>query len=128
MKNKILCSIITVAALGVTSLCTVSPSLLLAGCGNGTLASYKLDGPSTTLVKKNEISGGIYSLSESKDQEESIVGTDQGLIYKMRNSDFAKVLQCENHTNAVLFVNYPGGVSDKFASCSQDGSFYMFSV
>ncbi len=121
MKNKILCSIITVAALGVTSLCAISPFLLLAGCGNGTLAAFKIDGASIVLIKKNEISGGIFSLSESKDQQDCILGTDQGLIYKIKNSDFNKVLQCENHTNAVLFLSYPEGVSDKFASCSLDG-------
>ena len=40
----------------------------------------------------------------------------------MRTSDFSKMLLCENHTDGVLDAFYMPGVSDKFATCSEDGS------
>jgi len=40
----------------------------------------------------------------------------------MRVSDFSKMLLCENHTAPVLDVYYMPGVSDKFSSCSEDGT------
>lgn len=40
----------------------------------------------------------------------------------MRTSDFSKMLLCENHTDSVLDAFYMPGVSDKFSTCSEDGS------
>ncbi len=40
----------------------------------------------------------------------------------MRVSDFQKMLLCENHTGPVVDVYYMNGLSDKFSTCSEDGS------
>ena len=40
----------------------------------------------------------------------------------MRTSDFSKMLLCENHTEPVLDAYYMPGVSDKFSTCSEDGT------
>ena len=40
----------------------------------------------------------------------------------MRVSDFSKMLLCENHTAPVLDCYYMQGVSDKFSTCSEDGT------
>lgn len=37
-------------------------------------------------------------------------------------------LQSENHTKSVLFVAYPPGISDKFATCSMDGTIRLWDV
>eukprot|EP00349_Pseudokeronopsis_sp_Brazil_P007523 CAMPEP_0202966528 /NCGR_PEP_ID=MMETSP1396-20130829/10976_1 /ASSEMBLY_ACC=CAM_ASM_000872 /TAXON_ID= /ORGANISM="Pseudokeronopsis sp., Strain Brazil" /LENGTH=71 /DNA_ID=CAMNT_0049690491 /DNA_START=154 /DNA_END=366 /DNA_ORIENTATION=- len=44
----------------------------------------------------------------------------------MRVSDFSKLLLCENHTEPVLHTNYMDGVSDKFATCSEDGTIRLW--
>jgi WD40 repeat protein len=44
----------------------------------------------------------------------------------MRTSDFSKMLLCENHTEAVLDVYYMPGVSDKFSTCSEDGTIRLW--
>jgi WD40 repeat protein len=36
------------------------------------------------------------------------------------------MLLCENHTNPVLDVTYMPGVSDKFATCSEDGTIRLW--
>jgi WD40 repeat protein len=36
------------------------------------------------------------------------------------------MLLCENHTEPVLDVSYMNGVSDKFATCSEDGSIRLW--
>jgi len=44
----------------------------------------------------------------------------------MRVSDFSKMLLCENHTEAALDVTYMNGVSDKFSTCSEDGTIRLW--
>jgi hypothetical protein len=43
-----------------------------------------------------------------------LASTDKGFIYRMRVSDFSKMLLCENHTEAVVDTYFMPGVSDKF--------------
>lgn len=128
MKNKLLASINIVAALGVTAIKAVSRTLLLAGCGNGTIALYKLEGGTASQLKKISLNGKITSFSHSEDELQTLIGTDQGLLYRAKNSDLSCLLQCENHTNAVVFLAYPLKVSDKFASCSFDESIRLWDV
>lgn len=40
----------------------------------------------------------------------------------------AKVLHCENHVDSVRFLVYPEGVSDKFASASEDGTIRLWDI
>jgi WD40 repeat protein len=44
----------------------------------------------------------------------------------MRVSDFSKMLLCENHTDPALDVYYMPGVSDKFSTCSEDGTIRLW--
>lgn len=55
-----------------------------------------------------------------------MTATDRGFIYRMRVSDFSKMLLCENHTDAALDVYYMPGVSDKFSTCSEDGTIRLW--
>lgn len=41
-------------------------------------------------------------------------------------SDFSKMLLCENHTAAVLDTYFMPGVSDKFSTCSEDGTIRLW--
>lgn len=44
----------------------------------------------------------------------------------MRVSDFSKMLLCENHIEAVVDSYFMPGVSDKFSSCSEDGTIRLW--
>ena len=123
-----LSSIVNFGALGVTSLLTISPNILIVGCGNGAIANYKIEGSQTTPISKANLTGAITSLKSSADTLQSIAGTDKGFIYRVRNSDLSNMLQCENHTEGIQFINYPPKASDSFASCSDDGTIRLWDV
>ncbi len=128
MKNRLLASINTVAAMGVTAVKTIMKNSLIVGCGDGTLAIYRLENGSAILIKSVNIAGKVTSLSHSEDCSQTLIGTDQGFIYRAKNSDLSLTLQCENHTNSVVFVNYPDKISDKFASCSCDETIRLWDI
>lgn len=44
----------------------------------------------------------------------------------MRVSDFSKMLLCENHTDPVLDIYFMNNVSDKFSTCSEDGTLRLW--
>jgi len=50
--------------------------------------------------------------------QESILATNLGFIFRTANANLALRLICENHTNAITYLTYPRGASDRFASCS----------
>jgi len=55
-----------------------------------------------------------------------LAATSQGFLYRLRISDFSNMLLAENHTEAVLNVNYMQDVSDKFITCSVDGTLRLW--
>jgi WD40 repeat protein len=71
---------------------------------------------------KTQLYGSVNGLSTSLDGIQLLTATDKGYIYRMRVSDFSKMLLCENHTEPVLDTFYMPGVSDKFSTCSEDGT------
>jgi WD40 repeat protein len=75
---------------------------------------------------KTSLFGSVNSLSASLDGLQILTSTDKGFIYRMRVSDFSKMLLCENHTEAVVDTYYMPGVSDKFSTCSEDGTIRLW--
>lgn len=65
-------------------------------------------------------------MSTSLDGIQLLTSTDKGFIYRIRVSDFSKMLLCENHTGPALGVHYSDGVSDKFSTCSEDGTIRLW--
>ena len=68
----------------------------------------------------------MNSLSASLDGLQMLASTDKGFIYRMRVSDFSKMLLCENPTEAVVDTYFMPGVSDKFSTCSEDGTIRLW--
>lgn len=128
MKNKILASMVNVSALGVTSIQAITKDILCVGGGNGTFVIYKLDGPVPTAIHKLNLTGAVNSLSATAKGDQILASTDKGFVYRISTTDFSPVLQCENHTESVLFLAYPDKVSDKFASCSEDQTIRLWDV
>lgn len=128
MKSLVLSAICNVCALGVTSIQAVDVNLLAVGGGNGTMNFYGLDGAKTPLIAKQTLTGAVNSLSYPDDRSIILASTDRGFVYRIGTNDLEPKLQCENHTESVLFVTYPKGVSDKFASCSTDQTIRLWDV
>lgn len=128
MKNKVLSSIVNVCALGVTSIEAVSKDVLCVGGGNGTLALFKVEGAVMTPLHKITVHGAVNSLSATANGDQILASTDRGVVYRASPKDLSKVLQCENHTESVVFLAYPDKVSDKFASCSEDQTIRLWDV
>jgi WD40 repeat protein len=75
---------------------------------------------------KTAIFGSVNSLSASLDGLQLLAATDKGFIYRMRVTDFSKMLLCENHTEAVVDTYFMPGVSDRFSTCSEDGTIRLW--
>jgi len=65
-------------------------------------------------------------LSVSPDGLQLLTASDRGFIYRVRVSDFSQMLLCENHTAAVVSVWFMKDLSDKFITCSEDGTIRLW--
>lgn len=90
--------------------------------GDGTIALFHVDGNFCQSLLKTQIFGSVNGLSVSKDGIQLLASTDKGFIYRLRVSDFQKMLLCENHTEPVVNCYFMPGISDKFSTCSEDGT------
>eukprot|EP00330_Aristerostoma_sp_ATCC50986_P000594 CAMPEP_0114581882 /NCGR_PEP_ID=MMETSP0125-20121206/5941_1 /TAXON_ID=485358 ORGANISM="Aristerostoma sp., Strain ATCC 50986" /NCGR_SAMPLE_ID=MMETSP0125 /ASSEMBLY_ACC=CAM_ASM_000245 /LENGTH=295 /DNA_ID=CAMNT_0001774435 /DNA_START=608 /DNA_END=1496 /DNA_ORIENTATION=+ len=125
----VLAAIISVCALGVTSIepTPQTQSSLEVG-GDGSLTIFKMDGAKATKIQSHSLAGGINSLTVSPDGKYILPATNRGFVYRVHPAENSKTLQSENHTESVLFLTYPKGVSDKFASASADSSIRLWDV
>ena len=55
-----------------------------------------------------------------------LAATNKGFLYRLRVSDFSNMLLSENHTQPVVQVNYMQGQSEKFITCSMDGTIRLW--
>ncbi|CAI2361150.1 unnamed protein product [Moneuplotes crassus] len=120
IKHKLLVFVQNVCAQGVTCISVVTEDKVCCGGGDGTLALYHVDGKFCQELLKTTLAGGINGLSSSEDGIQLLVSTDRGFIYRVRVSDFSCMLLGENHISDVLQVSFMDGISDKFATCSED--------
>lgn len=104
--------------------------LVLVGGGQGHLVKVLADGPKMSFVRDGSISlqGGITSLSLSGDGVEALAGTSLSYMYRARIDDLRYVLVSENHSAPVTFLAFPPDSSDRFASCSLDGTIRMWDL
>lgn len=104
----------------------VTNDKICVGGGDGQVVLFHVDQNFCQALLKTQIFGSINGLSSSLDGIQLLAATDKGFMYRVRVSDFSKMLLCENHTEAVVDVSYMNGVSDKFATCSEDGTIRLW--
>ena len=68
------------------------------------------------------LGSAVSSVSLSKCQTELLAGTAEGAIFRVRAASMKSVLLCENHSDEIVGVCFPQKVSDRFATCSLDGT------
>ncbi|CAD8189831.1 unnamed protein product [Paramecium octaurelia] len=129
MKNKFFSHQIVVAALGVMSIRFVDFTRFIVGAGNGTLAMYQItEDNKINQLHKTDLGGAVNSITVRVDGLESLISTDRGLIFRFNTNSFQKGLHSENHTGSILDMSYPPGVSDRFASASEDGTIRLWDI
>lgn len=126
VKNKMMVFSQNVCAMGIKTIKAVDADRIVVGGGDGQVVLFKTDGKDTASLFKIQIFGAIHGLSVSPDGLQSLVATDKGYIYRVRNNDFSQMLLCENHTAAVTNVWFSPAASDKFITTSEDGTIRLW--
>jgi WD40 repeat protein len=126
LKSRTLLCSVSACAGGVGAVCCVGPpnggiEALLVGGGDGTVSVYKMNSQrqfeDTCTV---QLEGAVSGLSASQDRVEALAGTRAGFVYRLRVNGLAALLVSENHSAKVTAVSYPFGVSERFATASDD--------
>lgn len=113
----------TVSSAGALSICAPpGAGAVFVGAGDGRLR--KISGSSREWALQHEVQlmGGVTSLSSSSDGAEMLAATTAGLLYRVLCSNMTYTVIGEAHTAAITDVAVPHNRSDRFATCSADGS------
>ena len=112
--------------MGIKTIRAVSADKIIVGGGDGQVCLFRTDGKDTAQLLKIQILGAIHGLSVSPDGLQSLVATEKGYIYRVRNNDFSQMLLCENHTAPVTSVWFNPSASDRFITTSEDGTIRLW--
>lgn len=122
MKNHHLFCTKTACSKGILSILAVDDEHAIVGGGDGTLSQWEVQGNRCFEINRVNLVGGLSGLSAAPDFSEILGGTNLGFHYRIRTNDLSNSILSENHTQPMTYVNFPIGVSDKFATSSEDGT------
>ena len=122
VKSKTLVFTLNLCALGARTIFASNPNQLVVGGGDGCITQLNLNGKDTGPCNKTQFYGAVHGLTSSPDGLQSLVATDKGYIYRVKNNDFSQMLLCENHTLPVTSCWFIPGTSDKFITTCEDGT------
>jgi cilia- and flagella-associated protein 52 len=123
VRNLVAVSSVSVCSGGLHSLLVNSNGeRVIVGGGDGTVTEHVEHDGEWMSTKRAQFTGAVTSLSASAEGTEIIVGVSQGVVHRMRVTDFESILLSESHAGAVNSVCFPRGVSDRFATSSTDGT------
>jgi len=126
VKTKMLVFTLNLCALGVRTLTVVSTDSIVCGGGDGNLVAVRTDGNNSAVSNKTQFYGAIHGLTSSPDGVQSLVATEKGYLYRLRNGDFSQMLLCESNTAPVTSSWFMPGVSDRFITTSDDGTIRLW--
>jgi len=126
VKNKMFVFSQSVCAQGIKSIVAVTNDKICVGGGDGQIVLFHVDQNFCQSLLQCQLFGGIQGLSTSVDGVQLLAATSKGFLHRIRVSDFSQMLLAENHTDAVLDVNYMPGVSDRFITSSSDGTLRLW--
>lgn len=114
--------------------------LLPAEPGSTTVLVGGGDGSITKLIAKDNkdlhdvingksfLQGKVTSMNVAPDGTEIVLGSHLGFMWRMRLSDMKHVKISEAHHGAITAVTFPKDSSDRFATCSEDGTVVMWDL
>ena len=126
IKNKILVFCSNVCSKGVLSIVCCGNDKVCVGGGDGTLAVFFVQDATCQQLCRVDFLGAMNGLSSSQDGLQMLTATDKGFVYRVRTHDLSKMLLTETHTKEVVNVFYTPGVSDRFITCSMDGTLRLW--
>ena len=122
VKTKMLVFNLNLCALGARTISVINQSQLIVGGGDGNIIKIDLNGKDSRMAQKAQFYGAIHGLSSSSDGLQSLVASEKGYLYRVKNNDFSQMLLCENHTLPVTGCWFIPGTSDKFITTCEDGT------
>jgi WD40 repeat protein len=120
MKNKSLKENNPIGSMGVTAVCTISPTQLAVGCGNGTLAMYKNNGLCWQLEYQQSLGHLISGLSYCNGRLIAVNNFSQTIVIDINTKK--SYLWQEGHNGSINTVRFADGRTNSFATASDDGS------
>jgi WD40 repeat protein len=123
VRNFILQTTCKACSSGVQSINILSSGQsILVGGGDSTITAFNGSGKDFVDEKRVQLTeGSVTSISLNGDETRMLAGTSNGDIYVVQTSTLKQILLSQSHKSAVLAIEYPRDVSDKFATISQDG-------
>jgi len=128
VRSLIMRNILSVCSGGVRSLCCLPNGAVVAGGGDGSITLFSGKGDALVDDRRVYVAGAVNSISCSADGGELLAGTSEGYTYRVPMADFQAHLHSENHSQRVNGVAFPIGVSDRFATCSADGTIRVWDL
>eukprot|EP00164_Ancoracysta_twista_P003295 GFYU01004401.1.p1 GENE.GFYU01004401.1~~GFYU01004401.1.p1 ORF type:complete len:617 (-),score=197.08 GFYU01004401.1:136-1986(-) len=127
VRNRIMLHTINVCTGGIKSVLAapnfIGSRTFFVGGGDGSITQLSEHSDEKYYDDRRCMTfGEVNALSFSPDGVELIAGTSKGYMYRVRIRDFKHVLHAENHSDCIVGVTYPPGVSDRFATVSHDGT------
>mmetsp|Transcript_9656 Transcript_9656/g.18846 ORF Transcript_9656/g.18846 Transcript_9656/m.18846 type:complete len:608 (-) Transcript_9656:5793-7616(-) len=120
VKNMHIIATQPACAQGVSSLFPTTPTQFFVGGGDGSLSLWQLNESRILEVNRIQLRGALKSISGSS--AGLLVGSDNGYHFWITLPAMTASTISENHTQPMTHVAFPRGVSDKFATSSEDGT------
>ena len=76
---------LNLCALGVRTIQPITADRVIVGGGDGQVFQIAMNGRDTAIATKTQFFGAVHGLSSSPDGLQSLVATEKGYIYRLRN-------------------------------------------
>lgn len=105
----------------------LSGDFLYVGAGDGKIKKVNIGGGAWTLTHEAALDSRIVSINLSSNEQELIVGTAQGKIYRVLCADFSYLLHADSHFACINDVSF-GADSDRFVAIDESGALKVWDL
>ena len=85
VKTKMLVFCLNLCAMGVRTIRAITADRVVVGGGDGQVFQVAINGRNSAVATKTQFYGAIHGLSPSPDGLQSLISTERGYIYRLRN-------------------------------------------
>lgn len=102
---------------------------LLVGGISGTVTLFRGDTPAEIMdTDQIRLDSSVLSMSLSNDQQEILVTTQWGSMYRIKTKKLAFTCPYQHPSGAVRACAFPFGQSEMFITCAEDGNVTMWDL